>query len=122
MNSQEIRETKIGPQDEHLGDIAFFLRELTAQVAEMNERKRKQEDDKHTMRKVAGHKAERNVVRKTSMTKYFRPNSWNIESTLEMLSGFIPDLGQPELESLKIGDKSIGFLGTKDGVEVVRIR
>jgi hypothetical protein len=134
MNSQEIKEsgplpsvTRLGSgvciELDHMKYQGQMLQEIAFQLAIMNERGRKVAETKQNGRQSAGHTAQRTVVRKSSTTMYFRPASWNVETALEgLINQFYPDPGQPELETLKVGEKSIGTLGTKEGVEVPRIR
>jgi hypothetical protein len=101
---------------------ARWMSEIALQLAVMNERKRKQDDDKVSSRQTAGRKERTASVRKSSFTMYFRPNSWNVEVPLDDLKQFSPNPDQPELQDLEIGAISIGTLGTKTDVEVKRTR
>lgn len=135
MNSQEIHE-KWRDHDQRfhrasdLADYAafgscaqaFWLCEIAYQLAVLNERKHKQDEDKRSSRQIAGHRENRSVVRKTSTAMYFRPSSWNIEVPLDDLRQFMPNPDQPELQDLEINQVSIGTLGTKSDVEVKRVR
>lgn len=99
-----------------------FLAEIAYQLAVTNERNHKQAEAKQDSRKTAGHREKRSTMRKTSTTMYFRPSTWNIECPLDDLRQFMPNADQPELQDMDVGQVSIGHLGTKDDVEVRRIR
>ena len=101
---------------------AQWTKEIAYQLAVMNERRQKDDDDKRSSRNVAGHKEKTAAVRKTSKTLYFRPSSWNVEVPLDDLRQFNPNDDQKELVELEIGEVSIGTLGTKHDVEVKRTR
>ena len=132
MNSQEIRDlyTQAMALMSDPKDTAAYIQalqgamltEIAFQLAVMNERKHKQDDDKRLSRHVAGHREKTASVRKSSTTMYFRPDSWKIDVPLDDLRQFNPNPDQPELIDLEVGQVSIGTLGTKDNVEVKRVR
>lgn len=132
MKSQEIRDlyTNCLARLDDPNDPAIYIQtiqaamltEIAVQLAVMNERRQKDDDDKLSSRHVAGHKEKTASVRKSSQTMYFRPAHWGVELPLDDLRQFNPNSDQPELQELEIGQVSIGTLGTKPDAEVKRTR
>lgn len=112
MTSEEIRHK---PHSGTLNDLVSFVRELTAQVAEMNERSAKR------------HESGPRVKRPKTMTSSMRPNgkkfyhsAWQITAGEDMLSMFTPHEGQKWPSELEVSESSTGSCGELKSCTITR--
>ena len=116
MTPDEIRSQVIGTN--RLQGIVFFLRELTAQVAEANELARSQ---KPKGVKIGGTEAVVSSVRRSSSTKRFYVDRWKSAVGASMLPEFIPKKGFKEIEDLELGESTEGRLGSDENGKLTRV-
>jgi len=125
MKPDEIRTTPIEATcdvatDQNAPQInacAFFLRELCAQVAELNEHLRAKAT-KGTAQTVS---TTRSMNRRTSKGKMFRVEHWQLTVDGDTLREFTPNEGQKALDDLEINESSIGKLGTVEDAKITRV-
>ena len=122
MTPDEIRKTDLYAAEpegvsRNAQDCAFFLRELCAQVAELNEhlRSKAAKGTAHT-----GSTA-RSMNRRTSKGKMFRVEHWQLTVDGDTLREFTPNEGQKALDDLEINESSIGKLGTVEDAKITRV-
>jgi hypothetical protein len=110
MNPDDIRQTS--------GGVAFWLREIAAQLAEQNALAR------------VSHKGVRDrstpvatcSVRLSSTTKRFYVDHWSTAVEANMMPSFVPDEAQPALDELIVSQSTMGLLGTHSGARIKRIQ
>lgn len=111
MTSAEIRGTTIGENSSQA--IAFFLRELAAQVAELNEHKAARVERARKQPKQMSSAMRRNGKR-------FYNHFWQTNVTEEMLGLFTPNEGEKWPSELEVNESSLGTCGTNKDTKITR--
>ncbi len=115
MDAEEIRKMSTGSVN---GDpqvsMNAILRELTAQVAEMNERGRARAHAKHPKQPKQMASAARPNGKK------FYNHMWSMSVGEDMLNHFTPDQGQKWPGELELQESSTGTCGTAKDVKITR--
>lgn len=127
MKAEDIRayelQTRVGVPAP-LEDIAFMLREIAAQLAEMNERharKAKAESEFAEQRSRRKQPKEMSSVARRD-GKLFYHHGWSMTATEDMLNVFTPNEGQKWPSELEKGEHSIGTCGVHKDVKITRTK
>lgn len=115
MKPEEIRSYEIGPESSYFADAIYFLRELTAQVAELNERLAAKQERAATGKRP---KQIKSAMRMNG--KKFYVDCWTMTAGEDMLSGFIPNEGQKPISELERTEFTIGTLGQNKDCKISR--
>ncbi len=115
MNPEEIRSYEIGPESSYFADALYFLRELVAQVAELNERLAAKQE-----RAVTGKRPKQIKSAMRMNGKKFYVHPWTTTAGEDMLSAFIPNDGQKPVSELERTEFTIGTLGSNKDCKITR--
>ena len=112
MKADEIRDSASTPD---IASVVFFLRELTAQVAELNERLAAKQERAATGKRP---KQIKSAMRMNG--KKFYVDCWTMTAGEDMLSGFVPNEGQKPISELERTEFTIGTLGQNKDCKISR--
>lgn len=111
MKPDEIRNSASTPD---IASVVFFLRELTAQVAELNERLAAKQQS-------SGGKRPKQIKSAMRMNgKKFYVHCWTMTAGEDMLSGFVPNEGQKPISELERTEFTVGTLGQNKDCKISR--
>ncbi|HEX5426570.1 MAG TPA: hypothetical protein VFW94_23685 [Candidatus Acidoferrales bacterium] len=124
MTADEIRSVELYAAalegvTRNVQDCSFFLREIAAQLAEINQHLRSRQ-----RKPVAAQKANavRSMNRRTSHGKRFYVHHWQLQADPDMLREFEPDPGHAHPDDLEVNQFTMGTLGTISGAKITRVQ
>lgn len=113
MDADEIRKLTDNNSEK------LFLREIAAQLAEINQHLRSRQKKPSVVQKA---NSGRSMNRGTSHGKRFYVHHWQLQADPDMLRGFEPNEGQAALDDLEVNRSSIGALGTISDAKITRVQ